>query len=91
MNTILLILGVLSLGAVLIAAYVFTVAARNYVSDSNDAGDSFVDNDEITRSFVERTDSDRRQNDNVIEFPITLASGEVVYRDRRTGDRRAAG
>lgn len=91
MNTILLILGVLSLGAVLIAAYVFTVAARNYVSDSNDAGDSFVDNDEITRSFVERTDSDRRQNDNVIEFPITLASGEVVHRDRRTGDRRAAG
>lgn len=90
MNTILLILGVLSLGAVLIAAYVFTVAARNYVSDTAETGDTFIESDEATRGFVERSNSDRRQNDNIIEFPITLSSGEVVYRDRRTSDRRAA-
>jgi hypothetical protein len=90
MSTVLLILGILSLGAVLIAAYVFTVAARNYVSESADIDDT-LDDFPKTRIFVERSGFDRRENHNVIEFPLTLSNGEVVYCDRRAGERRAVG
>jgi len=89
MNTILLILAVLSIGAVLIAAYVFTVAARNYVSEM----DSQVDDDSpsvATADYVIRSAHDRRQISNVVAFPMTLSNGEVVYRDRRLSERRRA-
>ena len=88
MNNVLLIFAVLSLGAV--ATYVFTVAARNYVSDSSDDGDLSVDYDD-SRELVSRSSQDRRKPNNVINFPIQLSSGDVVYRDRRVGERRSTG
>jgi len=87
MNSVLLILAVLSVGAVAIATYVFTVAARNYVSDSaEDAGRP----SRHDRAFIERSAKDRRRGDNIIQFPITLINGEVVSYDRRVDDRREA-
>lgn len=89
MNTVLLILGILGIGAILIAAYVFTVAARNYVSDANSSLESKGEED---RLYVVRSNQDRRQFTGKADFPLTLPTGEVIQFDRRThGDRRAAG
>lgn len=89
MNTVLLIIGILGVGAILIAAYVFTVAARNYVSDSqssNRAGAAEEDN----RLYVVRSNQDRREHTGNTGFPLTLNSGEVVQFDRRDGQNRRA-
>ncbi len=88
MNIVLLILGILGIGAILIAAYVFTVAARNYVSDE----DADMELAEENRLYVVRTDRDRRQSSGEIGFPLELPTGEVIPFDRRScDDRRAAG
>lgn len=90
MNTVLLILGILGIGAILIAAYVFTVAARNYVSDANSSLE-LKDEEEEDRLYVVRSSQDRRQFTGKADFPLTLPTGEVIQFDRRTvGDRRAA-
>ncbi len=91
MNSVLLILAVLSVGAVAIATYVFTVAARNYVSDSSDDMDTPKSYGPDDRAFIERAAKDRRRAGNVIQFPIKLINGEVVSYDRRVGDRRETG
>jgi len=94
MNTVLLVLAVLSVGAVAIAAYVFMVAARNYVSeapsDRQKTDDVQVDETDAP-DYVVRSAKDRRQISNVIDFPMTLSSGEVVFRDRRLSERRTVG
>lgn len=89
MNNLLLMFAVLSLGAVAVATYVFTVAARNYVSDSADEGELSVDDSSL--ELGGRSGRDRRQTNNVIAFPILLSSGDVVTEDRRVGERRSAG
>lgn len=94
MNTFLLVLALLSVGAVVIAAYVFMVAARNYVSeDSSERQDvDELQGDGINSpDYIVRTAQDRRQINNVIEFPITLSNGQVVSRDRRLAERRSEG
>jgi len=91
MNSVLLVLAVLSVVAVVIATYVFTVAARNYVSDSADDIDRAKSYGRDDRAFIKRSAKDRRREDNVIQFPITLINGEVVSYDRRVGDRREVG
>ena len=89
MNTVLLILGILGIGAILIAAYVFTVAARNYVSDGQSATGA-NDEESANRLYVVRSNQDRRMHTGHLEFPLTLPSGEVVEFDRRhMRDRRA--
>lgn len=90
MSGVLLIFAVLSIGAVAVATYVFTVAARNYVSDPTADAEQHNDQRHEERVFVERSAQDRRQTNNVIQFPITLSNGEVVLQDRRAGERRAA-
>lgn len=90
MNIVLLVLAVLSVGAVAIAAYVFMVAARNYVSDVPDEGQRLEDDETYNLEYVQRSAEDRRKISNVIDFPITLSSGEVVFRDRRLSERRSA-
>ena len=90
MNTVLLIIGILGIGAILIAAYVFTVAARNYVSDGQSTRSSGAGEDD-NRLYVVRSNQDRRQHTGNPGFPLTLNSGEVIEYDRRhTPDRRAA-
>jgi hypothetical protein len=87
MDVILIILGVLGLGAIVISTYVFTVAARSYVSeDSRRYGWA----DEITpHTCVPRNPIDRR-SDRPVTFPLTV-NGILITHDRRSGaDRRVA-
>lgn len=88
MEIVLIVLGILGFGAIVIAAYVFTVAARNYVSE-----DTHVPHGERTAArregFVTRDPKDRRRAAEA-EFPLTVNS-VVITRDRRElPDRRAA-
>ncbi|MCF7981151.1 MAG: hypothetical protein K9K86_04150 [Pseudomonadales bacterium] len=90
MNTVLLVLGILGVGAILIAAYVFTVAARNYVSDSSSSLE-VVDDEGQQKLYIVRTAHDRRKFTGKTDFPITLPTGEVIRFERRSAvDRRAA-
>ena len=91
MQTVLITLGVLGFGAVVISAYVFTVAARNYVSDKRDLAE-VVDLVHVgEKLYVVRSSTDRRQADSKV-FPLELVSGEVIHLDRRRDeDRRLTG
>ena len=82
MDTVLLVLGILGFGAVVIAAYVFTVAARNYVSEHDSTPEAGDANPGIN-AFIERSLRDRRQAVVVRpEFPITV-NGALIPEDRR--------
>ncbi len=88
MDTVLLVLGILGFGAVVIAAYVFTVAARNYVSENDSAGkaDTVTSTD---RALTERGQGDRRQLAQ-FDFPMTV-NGILISAERRImTDRRLA-
>ncbi len=84
MDAVLIILGIMGLGAIVVSAYVFTVAARNYVSEDHrryTLGRNPVD-------FVERSTVDRRSG-RPVTFPLTV-NGILIARDRRVlPDRRA--
>jgi hypothetical protein len=83
MDVVLIILGILGLGAIIISAYVFTVAARNYVS----AEESARRGQRSERQFLERSPVDRRSG-KPVEFPLTV-NGVLVPKDRRRRpDRR---
>ncbi len=86
MDTVLLVLGILGFGAVVVAAYVFTVAARNYVSNHNGAAKTGAAASP-DRIFIERNRRARRQHVQ-LDFPITV-NGTVIPDDRRqVPDRR---
>ena len=88
MDVVLIILGVLGMGAIVIAAYVFTVAARNYVS--NDAGaPSAMPAISPRGRFVLRDSRDRRRN-GPVSFPLTINNAQVIHDRRQSPDRRAA-
>jgi hypothetical protein len=94
MNTVLLILAFLSVGAVVIASYVFMAAARNYVSEGSSEGqvsDDFQLDGVNAPDYFVRSSQDRRQINNVIDFPITLTNGQVVFHERRLCERRSTG
>lgn len=91
MQTVLIVLGVLGFGAVVISAYVFTVAARNYVSDKHSDEGQVGSQANGEKLYVVRSSSERRQRD-VAVFPLELGSGEVIHLDRRRQpERRATG
>ncbi len=86
MDVVLIILGVLGFGAIVISAYVFTVAARNYVA-VDEKKNRF--NNGLGRPFIERSPQDRRSGKPVV-FPITV-NGVIISEDRRKlPDRRKA-
>jgi len=88
MDVVLIILGILGFGAIVIAAYVFTVAARNYVSDEDGVLSGAPETSERD-GYVARNNRDRRRGVPV-QFPITVNS-VVISRDRRRSpERRAA-
>ncbi|RLQ20730.1 hypothetical protein DWB85_15850 [Seongchinamella sediminis] len=88
MDIILVILGVLGLGAIAISAYVFTVAARNYVSSD----EKHRRTRPLTRTasqMVERSTTDRRSG-RPVTFPLKV-NGMLIIEDRRVlPDRRKA-
>lgn len=86
MDTVLIILGVVGVVAVVVSAYVFTVAARNYVSGDEDRRvDRWTSAQERERRVV-RSPVDRRSGRPVV-FPITV-NGIVVISDRRAHKER---
>lgn len=78
MDTILIVLGVIGLCAVVVSAYVFTVAARHYVSDDEFelSGEKPGDKELTPRSPV-----DRRRG-LPVNFPLQV-NGDLIPRDRR--------
>jgi len=85
MDTLLVTLGVLGVGAMIVSTYVFTVAARKYVSDDN--GSFLRANGQATPRFVERSRTDRRSG-SPVSFPL-MVNGILIERDRRQlADRR---
>jgi len=85
MDALLITLGILGFGAILISAYVFTVAARTYVSDEDK---KFARGQGPTpQQFVTRNPVDRRGGQPV-SFPLTV-NGLLITHDRRVlPDRR---
>ena len=89
MDTVLIVLGVLGLGAIVISAYVFMVAARNYVSAEEDAHRRPVKINSSGKPWVMRASRDRRSG-RPVTFPLTV-NGIVIPEDRRRQpDRRKA-
>jgi hypothetical protein len=88
MDVVLIILGILGFGAIVISAYVFTVAARNYVSDEAEHG-SDQPQSPARDGFVMRTGRDRRRGVTV-QFPITVNNVVVTRERRQSPERRSA-
>lgn len=88
MDALLITLGILGLGAILISAYVFTVAARNYVSEDHKRyGNKDTPSDAY--DTIPRSPHDRRTGQTV-SFPLTV-NGILITHDRRNlPDRRQA-
>ncbi len=88
MEVILITLGVLGLGAIVFSAWVFMVAARNYVSDEP----SYYKRTSGRRGphhYIDRNSSDRRTG-HPATFPL-MVNGILIEKDRRVQpDRRAA-
>jgi hypothetical protein len=84
MDVVLITLAVLGVGAMVISAYVFMVAARTYVSeDASPRGKSAAFN------RVVRSANDRRSGASV-SFPL-MVNGILIEHDRRCSpDRRKA-
>ena len=88
MDVVLIILGVLGFGAIVISGYVFTVAARNYVSDDT-LGLDKTPAAQDREAFVIRNPSDRRRR-LPVTFPLTVNSVVITSDRRRLPERRAA-
>ena len=85
MDAVLIILGIMGFGAIIVSAYVFTVAARNYVSEDNRR----YGRGPAPYHMVERSEVDRRSG-RPVTFPLTV-NGILISHDRRAlPDRRAA-
>lgn len=78
MDELSVFLGVLAFCAALLAAYVFTVAARKFVSDE----DNRTDPDRSSSDGHYQRQGDRRSGDRIVKFPL-LVNGIVIPRDRR--------
>ena len=89
MDAILIILGIMGFGAIAISAYVFMVAARNYVSDDHMTTIRGNSNEPAQRPLVARIPTDRRSG-RPVTFPLAV-NGILIAQDRRIlPDRRAA-
>lgn len=88
MDALLITLGSLGFGAILISAYVFTVAARNYVSNDQRINRSRKEPNQPFQLTL-RNSTDRRKGQ-AVSFPLTV-NGILVPLDRRLlPDRRIA-
>ena len=88
MEVVLIVLGVLGFGAIVIATYVFTVAARNYVS-AEDNHRRRAQDGAPPRQMVPRSPTDRRSG-KTVQFPL-MVNGILIPEDRRhLPDRRKA-
>ena len=87
MDVILIVLGVMGFGAIIISAYVFVVATRNYAADQR-APFLLKSKEPLRQTFVERSRTDRRKG-SPVTFPLAV-NGILIAQDRRVlPDRRA--
>ena len=84
MDVVLVIIGFLGVAAIVVAAYIFMVAARTYVSD-----DERRQHRRLGRPYVNRAKHDRRSGQPVT-FPLTVNGVLITHDRRRTPDRRRA-
>lgn len=91
MDIFLTIIGVLGLGALVIAAYVFANAAKRYVNGDTLRSEMEAMESDLSpyRHWEERATRDRRQSSEPAQFPLNV-NGVVIEFDRRKGDRRRA-
>lgn len=88
MDVVLITLGIMGLGAIVISAFVFTVAARNYVSEDDRRTHSrFSDPKQASRERVDRNCVERR-NGRPVTFPLTVNSILITSDRRSLPDRR---
>ena len=87
MDTVLIILGILGLGAMLIAAYVFTVSARSSASKDQLRRNRMNEVPKPEQQSIERGDIDRRRKPDTSSFPITVEE-VVIKEERRHGQER---
>ncbi len=80
MDVVLIIIGVLGFGAIVISAYVFTVAARNYVSNDEKHRPQQTPY-QPDRPQIERSGVDRRSGQ-MVQFPLAV-DGMLILEDRR--------
>lgn len=87
MDVVLTVLGVLGFGAIAISTYVFTVAARNYVSDDHQRshGNSLRS---TPQPPVPRNPTNRRSG-RMVTFPLAV-NGILIANDRRILPERRA-
>ena len=87
MDLILILLGIVGSCAIVVAAYVFSMTSRNYVSQEKRS--NVMPSNEPALRLVPRSNKDRREG-RPVTFPLS-ANGVLVANDRRTQpDRRAA-
>ncbi|MCB1675279.1 MAG: hypothetical protein KDI01_03255 [Halioglobus sp.] len=88
-DAVLIILGTVGLVSVVVSAYVFTVAARNYVSAEERRRTLNWSANPRGEHRMARNPNDRRSGRPVV-FPLTV-DGVVVACDRRSGKERRRG
>ena len=88
MDVVLIILGVLGLGAIIVSAYVFAAAARKYVSNNPDEN-RHTHSPAPRAHLIQRRPTDRRSNKPIV-FPLTVNSVLVQQDRRQQPDRRQA-
>jgi hypothetical protein len=92
METLLAVIGILGLGALLIATWVFVSAARRYVTgeEANARSEALTSDLSPYRNWTSRDRSDRRVARETPDFPIII-DGVVISRDRRVRPDRRGG
>jgi hypothetical protein len=93
MDTVLTVIGILGLGALIIAAWVFVSAAKRYVTgeDLREEMEAMKSDLSPYKHWVDRSRKDRRKDDSdSVHFPLNI-NGMLIKEDRRQhSDRRRA-
>jgi hypothetical protein len=89
MDTLLIIIAILGMGALFIALYVFAMAAKRYVTGEDLRAEMQALESDLSpyRHWVDRDRPDRRTHKGAVVFPITV-NGVLIREDRRQGERR---
>jgi hypothetical protein len=96
MDTVLTVIGILGLGALIIAAWVFVSAAKRYVTgeDLREEMEALQSDLSPYKHWVDRSKKDRRKDPNAAHGPMSFPAvidGILIKEDRRQHpDRRHA-
>ncbi|MFT4768948.1 MAG: hypothetical protein ACI8RN_002088 [Glaciecola sp.] len=90
MDVLLNIIGILGLGALLIAAWVFASAAKRYVTgqDLQEEMEAMESDLSPYRHWKDRSENDRRKQNLSSFFPVTIDGLEIKEDRRAHHDRR---